>query len=72
MFEVKDMRSYETQRACKSSGTPYYSFDTDPTAERVTRDPMAVLLGRCSLSLQAEPVSTDPYNRIGRWILSAK
>jgi hypothetical protein len=65
-FEVKIMRTLETKRAYKSFNAPVYEFDTDSTLERVLRDPMAVLLGRSSLSLQGEASGTDPYNRTGR------
>ena len=59
------MRTLEAKRAYKSFNAPVYDFDTDSTLERVIRDPMAVLLGRSSLSLQSEAGSTDPYNRTG-------
>jgi hypothetical protein len=66
-FSVITMRTYETKRAYKSFHAPVHSFDTDATWERAIRDPMSVLLGRSSLSVQSEPVATDPYNRVGRW-----
>ena len=61
------MTTRETKRACRSSNAPTYSFDTDSSIERVIRDPLSVLLGRSSLSIQADPIYTDPYNRVGRW-----
>jgi hypothetical protein len=69
-LKVIFMRGLETKRVCKSSNTTVYDFDSDATAERVIRDPMAVLLGRSSLSLQGENGSTDPYNRVGRFVNS--
>jgi hypothetical protein len=71
-YEVMSMRTYDVKRANRSSNVPVYDFDTDATLERVIRDPMAVLLGRSSLSLQREAASTDPYNRVGRWANSAR
>jgi len=61
------MRSSEFKRSLHLSNTPIYTFDTDESFGRVLRDPMAVLLGRSSLSLQLDSTHTDPYNRVGRF-----
>jgi hypothetical protein len=61
------MRNPDFKRTLKSCSTPIYTFDTDASLERVIRDPMAVLLGRSTLSVQREAAHTDPYNRVGRW-----
>jgi hypothetical protein len=66
------MRTLDSKRSYKSSNVPVYDFDTDSTFERVIRDPMAVLLGRSSLSIQREAGSTDPYNRVGRFANTAR
>ncbi len=66
------MRTLDTKRACKSFNAPVYSFDTDSTLERVIRDPLSVLLGRSSLSVQIEAGSNDPYNRVGRFAATAR
>ena len=60
------MRQSYIHRKLKSSSAPAYHFDGDTEAERVIRDPMSVLLGRSSLTLQQDGRNTDPYNRIGR------
>jgi len=60
------MRNSEFRRSLHLSNSPIYTFDTDESFSRVLRDPMAVLLGRSSLSLQLTP-HTDPYNRVGRF-----
>ncbi len=60
------MRHPDCKRTLKSCGTPTYTFDTDATLERVIRDPMTVLLGRSTLSIEREVAHTDPYNRVGR------
>ena len=62
------MRSTEFKRSLRSSSAPVYTFDTDVSFERVIRDPMAVLLGRSTLTVQREAPNTDPYNRVGRLV----
>ena len=52
------------------TAAPVYCFDTDVSIGRVLRDPLAVLLGRSSLSVASEPRGYDPYNRIGRLMRS--
>jgi len=66
------MRTSDAKRIVKSSNVPVYDFDTDATLERVIRDPMAVLLGRCTLSVQGESTGADPYNRHGRLFCGAR
>jgi hypothetical protein len=50
-------------KSVRSSHLPAYTFDSD--SERVIRDPMAVLLGRSSLTTRSEPMGVDPYNCVG-------
>ena len=62
------MRHPNAKRALQSTATPIYCYETDLSFSRVIRDPMAALLGRSTLSVQQDADSTDPYNRIGRFM----
>ncbi|MBC7983309.1 MAG: hypothetical protein H7Y02_05570 [Candidatus Obscuribacterales bacterium] len=62
------MRHPISHRPARSVGTPMYCMETDVSFSRVIRDPMTVLLGRSSLSMQPDAGNADPYNRVGRWM----
>lgn len=66
------MRTAEAKRTTQRATVPVYDFDTDAILERVIRDPLAVLLGRSTLSVQGEVVGADPYNHPGRLFHAAR
>ena len=62
------MHTFRCRRLVRVTSSPVYGVTDAETHERIIRDPLATLLGKCELTLRDGANHHDPYNRVGKFM----